>query len=41
MNPPAVGYLYFVSVDDRRHHFSTNLAEHNAAFAQYRLAKAR
>jgi cell division protein YceG involved in septum cleavage len=28
-------------VDDRRHHFSTNLAEHNAAVAQYRMAKAR
>lgn len=41
VKPAAVGYLYFVSVDDRRHHFSTNLAEHNAAVAQYRMAKAR
>jgi UPF0755 protein len=39
--PAAVSYLYFVSVDDRRHHFSTNLAEHNAAVAQYRMAKTR
>jgi UPF0755 protein len=41
VKPAAVNYLYFVSVDDRRHHFSTNLAEHNAAVAQYRMAKAR
>ena len=37
--PAAVNYLYFVSIDDRRHHFSTSLAEHNAAVAQYRLIK--
>jgi UPF0755 protein len=41
VNPPAVGYLYFVSVDDRHHHFSTSLAEHNVAVARYRIAKAR
>jgi UPF0755 protein len=41
VKPAAVNYLYFVSVDDRRHHFSANLAEHNAAVAQYRLAKTR
>jgi UPF0755 protein len=41
VKPAAVNYLYFVSIDDRRHHFSTNLAEHNAAVAQYRLTKLR
>jgi UPF0755 protein len=41
VNPAPVNYLYFVSVDDRRHHFSTSLAEHNAAVAQYRMAKSR
>src|SRR5262245_58672338 len=25
LNPAAVGYLYFVAIDDRRHHFSTSL----------------
>ena len=39
--PAAVNYLYFVSIDDRRHHFSATLAEHNAAVAQYRMAKVR
>jgi len=39
--PAPVNYLYFVSIDDRRHHFSTSLAEHNAAVAQYRLIKLR
>jgi UPF0755 protein len=41
VKPAAVSYLYFVSIDDRRHHFSTTLAEHNAAVAQYRLTKLR
>jgi UPF0755 protein len=41
VKPAAVGYLYFVSIDDRRHHFSSSLAEHNIAVAQYRMAKAR
>ena len=41
VKPAAVNYLYFVSVDDRRHHFSANLAEHNAAVAQYRMTKSR
>lgn len=41
VKPAAVNYLYFVSVDDRRHQFSTNLAEHNAAVAQYRMTKSR
>jgi UPF0755 protein len=41
VKPAAVNYLYFVSVDDRRHHFSANLAEHNAAVTEYRMAKTR
>ncbi len=40
VRPAPVNYLYFVAVNDRRHHFSTSLAEHNAAVARYRLAKA-
>jgi len=39
--PAKVGYLYFVAMDDRFHTFSTNLADHNAAVARYRLARAR
>jgi UPF0755 protein len=35
--PAAVPYLYFVSIDDRRHHFSVTLEEHNQAVARYRL----
>jgi UPF0755 protein len=35
--PAPVKYLYFVARDDRRHHFSTTVAEHNAAVARYRL----
>jgi peptidoglycan lytic transglycosylase G len=41
VRPAAVNYLYFVSIDDRRHHFSTSLAEHNSAVAQYRMTKLR
>jgi UPF0755 protein len=37
--PASVGYLYFVATDDRHHQFSTNLADHNAAVARYRLAR--
>jgi len=37
--PATVGYLYFVATDDRHHQFSTNLADHNAAVARYRLAR--
>jgi cell division protein YceG involved in septum cleavage len=36
-----VNYLYFVAMDDRHHQFSTNLADHNAAVARYRLARSR
>jgi UPF0755 protein len=41
VRPAKVGYLYFVAMDDRHHQFSTNLADHNAAVARYRLARAR
>jgi UPF0755 protein len=41
LDPAPVGYLYFVAVDDRRHHFSTTVEEHNAAVARYRLTRAR
>jgi UPF0755 protein len=39
--PAPVNYLYFVASDDHRHHFSTTIAEHNAAVARYRLARTR
>ena len=39
--PARVDYLYFVSLDERFHTFSTTLADHNAAVARYRLARAR
>src|SRR5712691_3214688 len=39
LRPAAVRYLYFVARDDRRHHFSTTVAEHNAAVARYRLSR--
>src|SRR5215813_8830592 len=38
-NPARVDYLYFVSLDDRRHQFSHSLTDHNDAVARYRLAK--
>jgi len=41
VRPARVGYLYFVATDDRHHQFSTNLADHNAAVARYRLARAK
>ncbi|HEY9505400.1 MAG TPA: endolytic transglycosylase MltG [Gemmatimonadales bacterium] len=41
VRPADVKYLYFVAMDDRHHQFSTNLADHNAAVARYRLARAR
>jgi peptidoglycan lytic transglycosylase G len=40
-NPAPVAYLYFVATDERHHRFSTTLADHNAAVAQYRLARSR
>ena len=41
VNPAAVGYLYFVAIDERHHQFSTTLADHNAAVAKYRVVRAR
>ena len=41
LEPASVKYLYFVAMNDRRHHFSTTMQEHNAAVARYRLVKAR
>jgi UPF0755 protein len=39
VNPAAVGYLYFVAIDERHHRFSTTLADHNAAVAKYRVVR--
>jgi peptidoglycan lytic transglycosylase G len=39
VDPAPVKYLYFVARDDRRHHFSMTVAEHNAAVARYRLSR--
>jgi UPF0755 protein len=39
LDPAPVKYLYFVARDDRSHHFSTTVAEHNAAVARYRLSR--
>lgn len=41
LNPAPVAYLYFVAADDRRHHFSTTLEDHNAAVVRYRSFRAR
>ncbi len=41
LDPAPVKYLYFVAMDDTHHHFSATIAEHNAAVARYRLARAR
>ena len=41
LDPAPVKYLYFVKTDERRHHFSTTVEEHNAAVIRYRLARAR
>lgn len=41
LNPATVNYLYFVSMDERRHFFSITLEQHNSAVARYRLARAR
>jgi UPF0755 protein len=40
VKPAAASYFYFVAMDERRHHFSVTLAQHNAAVARYRLARA-
>lgn len=39
LSPAEVDYLYFVSIDGRRHFFSTTLDQHNSAVARYRLAR--
>src|SRR2546427_1393936 len=39
LDPAPVKYLYFVARDDRRHHFSTTMEEHNAAVTRYRLSR--
>ena len=39
LEPAPVRYLYFVARDDRRHHFSTTMEEHNSAVTRYRLAR--
>jgi UPF0755 protein len=39
LDPAPVKYLYFVAIDERRHHFSTTVEEHNAAVARYRLSR--
>ncbi len=41
LNPAKVNYLYFVSIDGRRHFFSTTLEQHNSAVAKYRIARAQ
>jgi len=41
LDPADVPYLYFVAIDDRAHHFSTTLDEHNQAVARYRQYRAR
>ena len=41
LDPAPVDYLYFVSMDDRRHFFSSTIEAHNAAVARYRLARDR
>jgi UPF0755 protein len=41
LKPADVPYLYFVASDDRAHHFSTTLEEHNQAVARYRQYRAR
>jgi UPF0755 protein len=41
LDPAPVKYLYFVAMDDTHHHFSSTIADHNAAVARYRLARTR
>jgi UPF0755 protein len=41
LEPADVPYLFFVSIDDRQHHFSTTLEEHTRAVIRYRQHRAR
>jgi UPF0755 protein len=41
LEPAPVKFLYFVAIDERRHHFSTTVEEHNAAVARYRRWRGR
>ncbi len=41
LDPAPVPYLYFVSIDDRRHQFSTTLEQHHQAVARYRQSRVR
>jgi UPF0755 protein len=40
LDPAPVKYLYFVKLDERRHHFSATMEEHNQAVARYRASRA-
>ena len=39
LDPAPVNYLYFVAVDERHHKFSSDVKQHNAAVARYRLRR--
>ena len=39
LDPAPVKYLFFVAQDDKRHHFSLSIDEHNRAVARYRRMK--
>jgi UPF0755 protein len=39
VDPAPVNFLFFVAIDERHHHFSTTIDEHNAAVARYRLSR--
>jgi len=41
VHPAATDYLYFVSMNNGRHFFSTNLREHNRAVQRYQVAPYR
>jgi UPF0755 protein len=41
LNPAPVKYLFFVAQDDKRHHFSMSVDEHNRAVARYRRMSRR
>ncbi|RJP23747.1 MAG: endolytic transglycosylase MltG [Candidatus Abyssobacteria bacterium SURF_5] len=37
LSPPKTDYLYFVSMNNKRHKFSTNLKDHNDAVRKYQV----